>query len=301
MRPRRWTIQRGLREARAGVPGRLLDQRRQSAGRPTAAGTSRRTATSAWASASRGQLPLRKAGLRVRRKAAARLRSPKTARHQSPPRPRPSRSPFRHGIYPPARQTRPSPHSTRKGQGTPSRLGQAPRRAGRDDQFDRHEICSSRPASSRWDRRKGKSPSFWRSQATSDRMVHRPSTHEACCLAGTRLRARIRVGHRHVCVRGPEASGSDHEAVLLGGQRGDAGAVRAGDGERIRAAFKEDANCPVEMVNWDEASAFCRKLGELSEEGAGDGAYRLPTEAEWEYACRAGTTTTWYSGPMRLV
>jgi formylglycine-generating enzyme required for sulfatase activity len=60
--------------------------------------------------------------------------------------------------------------------------------------------------------------------------------------------------------------------------------------------FKEDTTCPVEMVNWDEASAFCRKLGELPEERSARGAYRLPTEAEWEYGCRAGTTATWYSG-----
>jgi len=60
--------------------------------------------------------------------------------------------------------------------------------------------------------------------------------------------------------------------------------------------FKEDPTCPVEMVTWDEASAFCRKLGELPEERSGQRAYRLPTEAEWEYSCRAGTTTTWYSG-----
>ncbi len=60
--------------------------------------------------------------------------------------------------------------------------------------------------------------------------------------------------------------------------------------------FKEDANCPVEMVSWDDASAFCRKLGELPEEESAQRAYRLPTEGEWEYACRCGTTTTWYSG-----
>jgi len=60
--------------------------------------------------------------------------------------------------------------------------------------------------------------------------------------------------------------------------------------------FKEDANCPVEQVSWDDASAFCRKLGELPEERSGQRTYRLPTEAEWEHACRCGTITPWYSG-----
>jgi formylglycine-generating enzyme len=48
---------------------------------------------------------------------------------------------------------------------------------------------------------------------------------------------------------------------------------------------KECAACPVENVTWDDAVTYCRKVGK-----------RLPTEAEWEYACRAGSTTMNYWG-----
>ena len=51
------------------------------------------------------------------------------------------------------------------------------------------------------------------------------------------------------------------------------------------------ANKPVEKVSWNDAVAFCRKLS--AQEGV---EYRLPTEAEWEYACRAGTTTAYCCG-----
>jgi Sulfatase-modifying factor enzyme 1 len=50
-------------------------------------------------------------------------------------------------------------------------------------------------------------------------------------------------------------------------------------------------NRPVEKVSWDEAVEFCQRL---SRETGRD--YRLPTEAEWEYVCRAGTTTPFYFG-----
>jgi len=50
---------------------------------------------------------------------------------------------------------------------------------------------------------------------------------------------------------------------------------------------------PVEQVSWDDAQAFCKKLAAQTKQ-----AVRLPTEAEWEYACRAGTTTMYYSGDM---
>ena len=59
--------------------------------------------------------------------------------------------------------------------------------------------------------------------------------------------------------------------------------------------FKGTAN-PVETVNWDDAVEFCRKLSELPAEKAAGNVYRLPTEAEWEYACRAGTTTKYSFG-----
>jgi formylglycine-generating enzyme required for sulfatase activity/serine/threonine protein kinase len=53
---------------------------------------------------------------------------------------------------------------------------------------------------------------------------------------------------------------------------------------------------PVDSVSWNDAVAFCRKLSELP--GEKDKVYRLPTQAQWEYACRAGTTTPFYFGSI---
>jgi formylglycine-generating enzyme required for sulfatase activity len=49
-------------------------------------------------------------------------------------------------------------------------------------------------------------------------------------------------------------------------------------------------------VSWSDAVEFCRKLSALPEERRAGREYRLPTEAEWEYACRAGSTTKWSFG-----
>ncbi|MEO5333746.1 MAG: SUMF1/EgtB/PvdO family nonheme iron enzyme [Magnetococcus sp. YQC-5] len=49
--------------------------------------------------------------------------------------------------------------------------------------------------------------------------------------------------------------------------------------------------CPVEQVSWDDLKTFITKLN-----AKGEGIYRLPTEAEWEYVARAGTTTAWSFG-----
>ena len=59
--------------------------------------------------------------------------------------------------------------------------------------------------------------------------------------------------------------------------------------------FKSPNN-PVETVSWNEAVEFCRLLSALPEEKAAGYVYRLPTEAEWEYTCRAGTTTAYTFG-----
>jgi len=56
-------------------------------------------------------------------------------------------------------------------------------------------------------------------------------------------------------------------------------------------SFSTGDALPVDTVTWEEAVEFCRKLSE--KEGA---RYRLAREAEWEYACRAGTTTPFHTG-----
>jgi len=65
----------------------------------------------------------------------------------------------------------------------------------------------------------------------------------------------------------------------------------ADGGGKAKVAGLNTARFPVEMVSWDDAKEFCRKLS--VKEGK---TYRLPSEAEWEYACRAGTTTPFHVG-----
>ena len=53
----------------------------------------------------------------------------------------------------------------------------------------------------------------------------------------------------------------------------------------------QEQNNPVEKVSWDDAQEFCQQLSaKVSKQ------YKLPSEAQWEYACRAGSTNKWYFG-----
>ncbi len=56
------------------------------------------------------------------------------------------------------------------------------------------------------------------------------------------------------------------------------------------------SNYPVDSVSWEDAVEFCKRLSALPEEKKAGRLYRLPTEAEWEYACRASSKTRYSYG-----
>ena len=64
-------------------------------------------------------------------------------------------------------------------------------------------------------------------------------------------------------------------------------------------SYFKDGDFPVERVSWDDAVAFCEKLNQIEKSRLPNGyQYRLPSEAEWEYACRAGSTKPYLSGSV---
>ena len=75
------------------------------------------------------------------------------------------------------------------------------------------------------------------------------------------------------------------------------------DADPLDALGSTDDDVPMYWVNWYEAAEFCRRLTDRERKAGRLPAgyvYRLPTEAEWEYASRAGTTTATYAGEMEI-
>jgi formylglycine-generating enzyme required for sulfatase activity len=89
-----------------------------------------------------------------------------------------------------------------------------------------------------------------------------------------------------------EATQAEYKAVM--GKNPSDFAVK---GKEQRRVFGMDTDrFPVDNVSWEDAVEFCRRLSEMPVEKGAGRVYRLPTEAEWEYACRAGTTTRFHTG-----
>jgi uncharacterized protein (TIGR02996 family) len=59
-----------------------------------------------------------------------------------------------------------------------------------------------------------------------------------------------------------------------------------------RVKGQDTASFPVEQVSWEEATEFCRRLSKLAQEKSARRRYRLPSEAEWEYCCRGGASSS---------
>jgi formylglycine-generating enzyme required for sulfatase activity len=91
---------------------------------------------------------------------------------------------------------------------------------------------------------------------------------------------------------------TQHQVTLTKGYYMQTTEVTQGQWEAVMGSnpsyFKScGSDCPVEKVSWDDAQSFITQLNQL-----GEGTYMLPTEAQWEYAARAGSTTAFANGAI---
>jgi formylglycine-generating enzyme required for sulfatase activity len=99
-------------------------------------------------------------------------------------------------------------------------------------------------------------------------------------------------------------NGSTYRVTIAQGYRIGATEVTLGEYRQFRPGHKIDGaedefnadDRPAAMVSWDDAVAYCKWLSEQPTEREAGRQYALPTEAQWEWAARAGTTTTRYFG-----
>jgi formylglycine-generating enzyme required for sulfatase activity len=89
-----------------------------------------------------------------------------------------------------------------------------------------------------------------------------------------------------------EVTQAEYQAVM----GSNPSAFSATGAQQATVAGLDTTRFPVENVTWEQAVEFCRKLSELQAEKDAQRVYRLPTEAEWEFACRGGTATPFHYG-----